>query len=88
MNAVLFTFAWPNTGSAGRYGSADGKLQYFSQGQCNLLQNFLSSCSSIIPLIMISQEIRVKQVNYSFGKWSSWSVCSQQPPRETVYVDT
>lgn len=29
----------------------------------------LSSRSSIMPLIMISQEITVKQVNYAFGIW-------------------
>lgn len=36
-----------------------------------------TSCSSIMPLIMIGQEIIVKQVNYSFGSWPPWYMVQQ-----------
>ena len=37
VTVVLFALARPNAGSAGRYGSADGKLRCFSQNprQCS-----------------------------------------------------
>ena len=46
----------------------------------------LSSRASILPLIMTSQEIRIKQVNYVF--WNMATLVHNQQPLESVHVDT
>lgn len=64
VSVVLFILARPNTGSAGRYDSDDGKLQCFFPRALRICDStLLSSCTSILPLIMTSSKIRDKQVN-------------------------
>lgn len=89
VSVVLFNLAWPNTGFAGRYGS------HMVMENCNVFpralqisdSTLLSSCTPILPLIMTSQEIRVKQVNYLFWNMAIL-VHNQQLPLETVHVAT